>query len=241
MTRPYTLRKRAQKQEETRARIVEAVVALHQEVGPLHTTISAVADRAGVERLTVYRHFPDESSLFAACSSHYMAAHRPPDPACWMEIPNPRQRTLTALEHLYRYYREVEPMFAAVLRDAPLVSALQPFVAPYHDFLDSVRDDLHRAFDETPRDADLSRSDRCDADDLHEGFVQTERGSALRAFLGHAVQFATWQSLDRQGLRDEAMAAIMVGAIVGVAEHSLVSDLVEGEPGERGESRPRRE
>ena len=73
--RRYTLKDRARSQEDTRRRIVEAAVALHEELGPRATSIAAIAERAGVQRLTVYRHLPDEEALFRACTSHWRAAH----------------------------------------------------------------------------------------------------------------------------------------------------------------------
>jgi len=87
--RKLKLRARAQRQQETRRRIVSAAVALHEELGPLATTISAIAKRADVERLTVYRHFADEKSLFRACTEHYFAAHPPPQPERWLELSDP--------------------------------------------------------------------------------------------------------------------------------------------------------
>src|ERR671919_2710297 len=84
--RKYEKKRRAEQEAETRQRIVEAMVALHREVGPARTTISAIAERAGVERLTVYRHFPDERSLFEACTGHWRASHPPPDPGPWTQI-----------------------------------------------------------------------------------------------------------------------------------------------------------
>ena len=71
MKRRYELKERARRQAETKQRIVEAAVALHTSVGPARTTISAIAERAGVERHTVYAHFPDERTLFRACSTHW--------------------------------------------------------------------------------------------------------------------------------------------------------------------------
>jgi AcrR family transcriptional regulator len=243
MTRPYTLRKRAQKREETRARIIEAVVALHQEVGPLHTTISAVAERAGVERLTVYRHFPDEPSLFAACSSHYMTAHHPPDPATWMAISDPRERTQTALTALYSYYRKVAPMFTTVLRDAPRIPALQPFVTPHHAYLEAVGDGLYEGFaqasdastDAGRRHATSVHDERrheppttnyeptTQSDELTptrsrwEKEAAASKASRLRVFLNHAVQFTTWETLSRHEPNDEVLGSIMVAAVAGVA------------------------
>src|SRR3954463_2640832 len=102
--RPYRKTRRAELEEQTRTRITESAVALHQELGPARTSISAVAERAGVRRSTVYRHFPDDEALFAACSSHWRAANPPPDPSAWVHIDDPANRTVTALRELYAFY-----------------------------------------------------------------------------------------------------------------------------------------
>src|SRR3954449_5500716 len=99
--RPYRMTKRAELEEQTRMRITESAVALHQELGPARTSISAVADRAGVRRSTVYRHFPDEAALFDACSSHWRAANPPPDPQAWAAIEDPAERVTAAVSELY--------------------------------------------------------------------------------------------------------------------------------------------
>ena len=106
--RPYRKRRRAQLEAETRLRITEATVDLHGSVGPARTTISAVADRAGVQRATVYRHFPDEDALFDACSSHWRAQHPLPDPAHWAKIDDPDERLRLALGELYDWYEDGE-------------------------------------------------------------------------------------------------------------------------------------
>src|SRR3954462_11550528 len=95
--RKYELKARAEAQEETRRRITEVTVQLHQEVGPAKTTISEIAKRAGVQRLTVYNNFPDEASLLGACSAHYSGEHPPPDPGTWQSIRDPVRRARTAL------------------------------------------------------------------------------------------------------------------------------------------------
>jgi AcrR family transcriptional regulator len=120
MTRKYTLRKRAEAQAETRQRIVEAAVELHATLGPAHTSIAAIAKRAGVQRATVYDHFSDEPSLMHACSSHHFAQHPPPDPATWHGIEAPVDRLRVALTEVYAYHRRVEPMMARVHRDADI-------------------------------------------------------------------------------------------------------------------------
>src|SRR4051794_16273402 len=102
--RPYRMKRRAELEEQTRRRITESAVALHEEVGPAQTTISAIAERTGVRRSTVYRHFPDEDALFAACSSHWRAANPPPDPRSWPSIEDPPGRTRAVLPGLYPFY-----------------------------------------------------------------------------------------------------------------------------------------
>src|SRR3954452_18309852 len=95
--RTYVQQRRAEQQSATRRRIVEAVAALHGEIGPARTTIKAIAERAGVERLTVYRHFGDEGEIFAACGAHFQAKIPPPDPAAWADVVEPAERLRAAL------------------------------------------------------------------------------------------------------------------------------------------------
>src|SRR3954469_25499068 len=119
--RRYELRKRAEDMADTHRRITEAAIELHGSVGPSRTTLSAVAKRAGVERRTLYRHFPTEGDLFAACSSHYFAAHPWPDLESWRAVRDPQERLARALDELYAYYERTAPMLSNVLRDAELV------------------------------------------------------------------------------------------------------------------------
>src|SRR5512132_3547504 len=109
-TRPYRMKRRAELEEQTRARIAESAAALHEELGPARTSISAVAERAGVRRSTVYRHFPDEPALFAACSAHWAAANPVPDLDRWAAIEDPDERLRRSLEELYAYYRRTQGM-----------------------------------------------------------------------------------------------------------------------------------
>src|SRR5688500_17982852 len=125
MSREYRKRARAQQEEQTRQRITEAAMELHGSVGPARTTISAVAERAGVQRATLCRHFPDEVALFGACSAHWAALHPPPDPARWGEIADHEERLRAALADLYAWYGSDEQMFMNVFRDAGLVPAMQ--------------------------------------------------------------------------------------------------------------------
>lgn len=190
-TRQYRLKKRAEHQDETRARIVEATVALHEAIGPARTTISAIARKAGVERLTVYRHFPDETSLFTACSGHYLAAHPPPDPAAWVDVTPGAARTRAALAALYPYYRRVEPMFASILGDVERMPEHRDvLVGGYVTYVASIRKDLLAAW----RPGRRSRR-------------------ALAAALGHALRFETWRSLAHERLADTAIVTVMAGMI----------------------------
>jgi AcrR family transcriptional regulator len=126
--RKYELKQRAERVAETRRRITEATIELHRTVGPAATQITEVARRAGVQRRTVYNHFPDDASLFAACSAHWRALHPPPDPARWLEVEDPHDRLGLALQELYGWYRKTESMTAKVLRDAELLPALRPII-----------------------------------------------------------------------------------------------------------------
>jgi AcrR family transcriptional regulator len=126
--RAYEQTKRAENMRETRRRITEATVELHRTVGPAATRITDVARRAGVQRVTVYNHFPDEAALLAACSSHWRALHPAPEVAAWRTNRDPDERLRIGLRELYAWYRETEPMTANVLRDAEVVPALRPIV-----------------------------------------------------------------------------------------------------------------
>jgi AcrR family transcriptional regulator len=181
MSRKYQQRARAEAQEETRRRITEATVELHATVGPARTTISAIAERAGVQRLTVYRHFPDERSLFAACSAHWLGADPPPDPSAWAAIEAVDERTRTALTELYGWYRRNDAMLTNTQRDALALPALAEIADP-GPFLEAMRQVLMRG---------------------------RPRRKRVRAALGHALEFSTWRSLARQGLSDGEAAEMM--------------------------------
>jgi AcrR family transcriptional regulator len=117
MARKYKLKRRAERQDETRQRIVDAAVELHTTIGPARTSVSAVAERAGVERHTVYRHFPDERSLFLACSSQYAERRPMPDAEAWTSMADPELRLRRGLTELYAYYAEHGAELMPILRD----------------------------------------------------------------------------------------------------------------------------
>jgi AcrR family transcriptional regulator len=195
MARKYELKRRAARQEETRQRIVEATVALHQTVGGAGATISAIAALAGVERPTVYRHFPDERALLTACTGHYLALNPPPDPATWRGLVDPRERLRVALAAVYAFHRRTEQMMAHAMQDVETMPTLREVLAPYFAYWEAVRETLLVGWP-------------CTGD----------RGGWVRAAIGHALDFRTWRSLVReQGLEDgevvELMAALVAAAV----------------------------
>lgn len=191
MTRKYDMKRRAERQRETRQRIVEATVELHETVGMARTTISAIAEKAGVQRLTVYRHFPDERALFSACAGHYMGANPPPDPASWTQIADPEERLRVALSEVYAYHRRTEPMMANVIRDAPVHPLTREMAEPYFQLFERMRYVLATGWR-----------------------AKDERLTLLLGALGHALDFQTWRSLVRQqGLNDEQAIEVMVGMV----------------------------
>ena len=187
-SRKYEQKRRAEQQAETRRRILEAIVALHREVGPAQTTISAIAKRAGVERLTVYRHFADESAMFQACSAHFATEVAWPDPAGWAGVTEPAARLHAALLAFYDYYTRAEDMLAHALRDAPRLPALAAVLTPWESFVGEVRDGLLEGW-EAPGPA----------------------RARLAAAVAHALRFETWRSLARvEALGDVEAADLMV-------------------------------
>jgi AcrR family transcriptional regulator len=190
--RPYRKTKRALTEAETRQRIIEATVELHATLGPAKTTIKAIAERAGVQRATVYNHFPELQALFEACNAHYYERHPMPDPTSWAGIASPKERFRVALRELYRWYEETEAMLSAGIRDIDAVppAAREAFFGYFHDVARS-----------------LMRGRR-------------ERGRArvrTAAAVGHAISFVTWQSLVRQGSLTSEEAADLMEAMVGAA------------------------
>ncbi|MDN3720166.1 TetR/AcrR family transcriptional regulator [Roseibium salinum] len=139
---------RAKSQAETRQKIVEATMHLHEEIGPRNTSISAIAERAGVQRLTVYRHFPDETAVFQACTSQWLSLNPPPDPADWAEISEPVEKFRTAVAAFYDYYSRTRAMWTVSFRDVSEVPALQQPMADVAAFLGTIADDLIAAFDD---------------------------------------------------------------------------------------------
>jgi AcrR family transcriptional regulator len=194
--RTYELKERAARQQETRRRIVEAAVELHSSLGPARTTVTAIAERAGVTRPTVYAHFPDERSLFQACSGHVREMVPPPDPTRWQALTDPGERLEAALRDLYGYYERLEPLLENVQRDAvvmPLVAEMNAYRVRY---LQDVRDRVLEAWPTRGR----------------------VRGRLRRA-VGHALEFQTWQSLvRRQGCTIDEAVRLMLALARAAAE-----------------------
>ena len=186
--RPYEKKRRAELEAETRRRITESAVQLHGTVGPSRTSISAIAEHAGVRRSTVYRHFPDDTSLFAACSSHWEAANPVPDLSTWESIDEPHERLRTALGELYAYYRRTERMMDNLHRDELTMPLVAQHFSGFHEYLTVAREALMRGRRERGR-----------------------RRDETRAATGHALAYTTWRSLTReQGLDDASAVELMV-------------------------------
>ena len=184
---------------ETRSRIVKATRALHEEVGPAATTITAIAARAGVQRLTVYRHFPDDRALIGACSDDWRADHPLPDPGSWSGLEGARERMKKALGSLYAYYRGGSAMLERILRDEEGVPELKEVMTPWWEY--------HREL----------------AAGLSVGWGGGARRQRLiRVAVGHAARFATWRSLAAEGLEDPDIVALMVCWVVGLASEEAM-------------------
>jgi AcrR family transcriptional regulator len=194
--RKYELKARAEKQAETRRRIVEATLALHQEVGPAQTTVAEIARRAGVQRLTVYNHFPNETELFDACGQHSMEKNPPPDPSAALALDSPDERLRAVLGPLYRWYRKNARATENLQRDRLVLPAL--------DTVMRIRMDKQFAYL---------------ADTLAAGFAPNGRpAKGVRAAVGLALDFWTWRRLAGEGMSDDAAAALMVGAVKTAAQ-----------------------
>jgi AcrR family transcriptional regulator len=186
--RPYRMKKRAELEELTRRRITESAVHLHGTLGPARTSISALAEHAGVRRSTVYRHFPDEASLFAACTAHWTAENPVPDIGAWAGIEDPDERLRAALAALYPYYRRTARMMENLVRDEATSEVVRENFAGYRGYLAAARDALMRG-----------RRSR--------GRARTRE----RAAIGHALAFGAWRSLALdEGLDDAQAGELMV-------------------------------
>ena len=185
------MQRRAEQVDETRQRIIDATVGLHGTIGPAATTIAGIAEAAGVTRLTVYRHFPDDTTLFEACSADWLAQQRRPDPSAWADIPDPEQRLRAGLTDVYRFYRAGAGMLFRIHRDIDTIP-------------ESRREYL--------RDTDRQLTALLAAPITGPAGQRRRR----RAVIAHAVSFWTWWSLcHEQGLTDREAIDVLVNAALG--------------------------
>lgn len=199
--RRYRMNARAESQQATRQRITEAAVMLHGTVGPSRTSMSAVAVHAGVERSTLYRHFPDETRLFEACSAHWQSLHPLPELERWAAIQDPDERLRTALTELYAYYTGAESMLTNIVRDVDSMEAVQQQFSRFVDYVEAARTTLL-------------------ADRRHRG----RAAHSARAAVGHALAFTTWRSLVReQGCTTAEAVDLMCGLVTATSPPRPIS------------------
>jgi AcrR family transcriptional regulator len=185
--RPYRKKLRAELEQATRRRITESAVELHGTLGPSRTSMSAIAEHAGVRRSTLYRHFPDEAALFASCTAHWMADNPMPDLERWASIDDPDERLRAALRELYGYYRRTQRMMDNLLRDEETVPIVKLMFGGFRDYLDAAHETL-----------------------MAGRRAQRPTRRRVSAATGHALAFATWSSLAReQGLEDQQATELM--------------------------------
>lgn len=190
MKRKYELKERARRQAETRQRIVQAAVDLHTSIGPARTTVSAIAERAGVQRHTFYAHFRDDDALFRACSAHWRDLHPLPDPREWVTIDDVEAQLRAALHALYSWYELVGEDLAILIRDSTV-----------HGLTGELQRERTRALEHVQ--ATLGRG--------------WPRRKAVRAAIGHALEFETWRSLVRRnGLTRTQAVDAMLGFVTSV-------------------------
>lgn len=192
--RSYRKKKRARQEAETRLRITEAVMELHRSVGPANTTVTQVAELAGVGRQTVYNHFPTEAELIEACSTHWAAENPLPDPTAWAAVEDPDERLDTALAELYAWYSETEDMMGNVLRDAPIVE-------PLGELMEERWFALVRQMVESL------------AAGRGGGEGSAVPADPMRAALRVALDFSIWRTLRRSGLSDARAAELAAGFV----------------------------
>jgi AcrR family transcriptional regulator len=195
--RSYRKKRRAELEAQTRRRITESTVELHGTLGPARTSISAVAERAGVRRSTVYRHFPDEAALFAACTAHWTALNPPPDLAGWAAIEDPEQRLGSALEELYSYYRGIERMMENLHRDEATMPLVKRLFGGFREYISAAHETL-----------------------MGGRRTRGRRRQRVRAAIGHALAFTTWRSLTREQGLDDPQAADLMCRLVAAAAHA---------------------
>lgn len=192
--RPYKMKRRAELEEQTRQRITESAVALHGTIGPARTSVSAVAEHAGVRRSTVYRHFPDEEALFGACSAHWAMENPLPDIEAWSQVADPDKRLAMALAEMYAFYRGSEGMLTNLFRDRSAVAVVDQLMGAYDQFMVAAVEIL-----------------------LAGRGLRGKGKDRTRAAIGHALEFSTWRSLARGQSLDDTAAAELMARLVAAA------------------------
>ena len=191
MPRKYEMKRRAERMRETRRRIAEAAVELHKSVGPARTTVSAIAEKAGVQRHTYYAHFPELKDLYQACTAYHLERNPLPDPSRWAEISAPEERLRRALSEVYAWYGGNEELLTNVLRDTPLDPVLQENNVFLFRLWEAMRDTIADAFE-----------------------ASGERHEALLAAIALALDLQTWRTLVRQqGLDEDRTTELMIGMV----------------------------
>jgi len=191
MPRKYEMKRRAERVRETRRRIAEAAMELHRTVGPARTTVSAIAEKAGVQRHTYYAHFPELKDLYQACMGHYVERNPVPEPSSWADIADAEERLRVALSEVYAYYSGNEPMVSNVLRDAALDPIVQEIMVPFDQYWETVRDVIADAFE-----------------------ASGERHEELLGAIALAQDFQTWRTLVRQQeLSQDRAVELVVGMV----------------------------
>jgi AcrR family transcriptional regulator len=194
--RRYVKKDRARKEAETRARIIDVLIELHETVGAARTTVTEVARRAGVGRMTVYNHFPTEAEMVAACTTHWIELHPPPDVEAWAAIADPSARLATALAELYAYYGATQAMWTTAYRDAELVPSLGEIMdTTWFALLD--------------RAVEVLASGRG---------LRGKRRARVVGALRLALDFPTWRTLIRSGLTDRDAATLAAAFVAASAD-----------------------
>jgi AcrR family transcriptional regulator len=188
--RRYEKKARAANEQATRMRIIEAAIELHGSIGPARTSISAIAEHAGVRRATVYRHFPDERSLFLGCSGAWSERNPVPDPAAWASIPDPGERLAAALDATYAWYERVEPMLSGLIRDMDEVPMVRELQAGRLAYLAGIEDGLAAGWG-----------------------ARGKAAKRLRATIGLALDFLAWRTLHERGLTRADAIDVMSAAV----------------------------
>lgn len=192
--RKYRKTRRAEQEEQTRDKIVEAAMALHEEIGPRATSISAIAERAGVQRLTVYRHFKDDVAIFQACSSRWFELNPPPNSSLWRELAPAVKRTEEALRNIYTYYAANARMLNRVYSDEADVPALQEVMVGFKSYLDQIGNDLLKAWQ-----------------------PESKKRKDVKVLINHALQFPTWKSFSQEKMKENRIAEVMAKCIERIA------------------------